>query len=151
MGHTLAERITKHSSASILTTPGQSFLHSMVMLPTDESEVESLIDNLKTDCAAGRDKISASFIKTFKNVLIPPITHICNLAISSGIFPTIFKKAQIIPIFKSGDRGCVNNYRPISIVPTMSKILERLINKRLVKFLEDNNILSCSQFGFRTG
>ncbi|XP_022831006.1 uncharacterized protein LOC111359638 [Spodoptera litura] len=62
-----------------------------------------------------------------------------------------FKLAVVLPIHKGGDRYRLNNYRPISILPTLSKLLERLVNSRLVKFLEINSILSCSQYGFRSG
>lgn len=109
-----------------------------------------LINNLKSDCTSGYDNISAKIVKQHADRLVPPITHICNVAISTGKFPLIYKKSQVLPIFKSGDRSCINNYRPISILPTFSKILERVMNNRLNCFLEKFCLLSESQFGFRS-
>ncbi|KAG7310313.1 hypothetical protein JYU34_003072 [Plutella xylostella] len=71
--------------------------------------------------------------------------------LSNGIFPRCLKKSIIHPIHKSGDRDRVENYRPISILPSISKLLERIINTRLINYLESNNLLSNCQFGFRTG
>ena len=68
----------------------------------------------------------------------------------SGIFPTRLKYATIKPVFKNGDKNNVANYRPISILPSFSKILERIIYIRLMNHLETNNILVAEQFGFRT-
>ena len=99
----------------------------------------------------GIDGISNTFIKLYKDILIPPITYLCNLSFDSGLFPDLFKKSVITPIHKSGDTKCVNNYRPISVLPALSKILERLLNNRLMKYLELNNLLSSQQFGFRAG
>lgn len=148
IGKSLAEKLrpTNDHSPSITL---KSCPNSFVLLPVDEHEIDKLISNLKSDCAVGLDMISANLVKDNKNHLVKPITYICNLAFSTGVFPTVFKKSKIVPIHKSGTRDCVGNYRPISILPTLSKILERAINKRFVKYLEDNNLLSSSQFGFR--
>lgn len=121
------------------------------MLPTDCNEVKSVINALKIDCAVGLDMITADILRTFVDILTPPITYICNLSLSTGVFPKAFKKSRIHPIHKGGARDCVNNYRPISILPTLSKILERIINKRIVKYLEYKKLLSEAQFGFRSG
>lgn len=125
--------------------------NSMVILPTDEQEIFTLINGLKDKCAVGIDLISGKIVKRYVNLLTSPMTHICNLSIATGVFPELFKIALIKPVYKAGEKHSVNNYRPISILPALSKILERLINKRLIMFLETNNLLSPSQFGFRTG
>lgn len=124
---------------------------SLILFPTNEDEVLSLIDDLKENCAVGIDGIPGKVVKRYKHLLTIPLTHICNLAISTGVFPRAFKTALIKPIHKSGDGDCVNNYRPISVLPSISKILEKIINKRLKHFLESNNLLSAQQFGFRQG
>lgn len=155
IGRSLAEEIASNNANSSYTNTASSSRStsscekSMVLLPTDESEIKSLIFNLKNDCAVGIDKISGKFLKEFIDVIVVPLTFICNLSFATGVFPSAFKKSQVVPVFKGGDRCCVNNYRPISILPTLSKILERLMNTRLVKFLETNRLLSSSQFGFR--
>lgn len=104
---------------------------------------------MRLDCATGVDNIPNNFIKRYNDILTPIITHICNLSLNQGEFPSAFKKASIHPIHKHGDRDRVNNYRPISILPALSKILEKIVNKRLVQYLESKELLSNSQFGFR--
>ena len=85
------------------------------------------------------------------NLLVTPITHICNLSMFSGIFPSKFKVAKVIPVYKKGKRNDFNNYRPISMLPVISKIVEELVYKRLYRYLDEHNLLSDKQFGFRQG
>lgn len=82
---------------------------------------------------------------------MPPLTYIFNLILSVGKFPNVFKKAIIHPIFKGGDGSRVNNDRPITVLPALSKITKRIINNRLITYLERNKLLDPSQFGFRAG
>ncbi|XP_026315748.1 uncharacterized protein LOC113227090 [Hyposmocoma kahamanoa] len=139
------------SSGSNYNLPERFYGKSFAMLETDEREVEQLINSLKADCATGWDDISGSLIRRYKNLIIPPLTYICNLSISTGVFPEQFKTAVIHPIYKAGDRGRFNSYRPISVLSALSKILERILNNRLVNFLETTHLLSVNQFGFRKG
>jgi hypothetical protein len=89
-------------------------------------------------------KISASYI-------LSPLTYICNTAISVGIFPERLKYSIIKPMYKKGDATDPSNYRPISILTTFSKVLEKALYKRLMQHIDDNNILTEQQFGFRKG
>ncbi|KAL4703558.1 hypothetical protein ACJJTC_000195 [Scirpophaga incertulas] len=123
--------------------------NSMVQLNVVASEIENIIMNLRDDCAVGWDGISTQILKMSCTVLSPILTHICNLAISTGVFPDAFKKAIVHPIFKCGDKHNVNNYRPISVLSTLSKILEKIMNRNLVSFLECYKSISENQFGFR--
>lgn len=125
--------------------------NSFVLLPTDESEVELIIRSLRKDAAVGWDEIPARLLQECSNTLVPVITHICNISMAEGIFPKSFKKAVVHPIFKNGNRDSVNNYRPISVLPALSKILEKVLNTRLRLFLKKNSILAPNQFGFREG
>lgn len=122
---------------------------SSVLIDTDESEVDGLIMSLKSNCSCGWDGISSEFLKEHKDIIIPPLTHICNLSMSTGVFPNHFKKAIIYPVYKSGDRNQIGNYRPISVLPTMLKILEKIMNSRLVSYLEAHSLISPNQYGFR--
>ena len=79
------------------------------------------------------------------------MSYIVNLSLSLGIFPNSLKIAKIIPIYKKDDPTQITNYRPISLLPSVSKILERIFNNRLDNFVENQNILTNSQYGFRTG
>ena len=150
VGKNLANKLSKNETQT--TIPRQShnkFLQSFVLLDTDESEVEKLILGLKDDCAVGWDNISNVILKKFRHILGPPLTHIFGICLAKGIFPNCLKKAVVIPIFKSGSKSLVNNYRPISLLPAISKILEKIINNRLINYLEKKSLLSNMQFGFR--
>lgn len=106
--------------------------------------------HLKNKCALGLDQVSGSIIMRYAHVLTEPITYICILSFTNGVFPSAFKTALIRPIYKSGEKDRVENFRPISILPILSKILERLMNKRLTSLLESNNLFSYTQYGFRS-
>ena len=105
IGQTLASNVSSHRRSPICNE--KTLLppcgHSLVILPVDEAQVERLIDSLRSDCATGYDNIPAKVLRQTKSILAAPITHICNRALESGIFPDAFKKAVVHPIFKSGD------------------------------------------------
>ena len=126
----------------------QHIVDSMFMSPTNCKEVKKIIFSLKKGFS-GNDNISGKTIKTLHEVLIEPIVHLCNLSMETGIFPDIFKQAVVIPIFKSGDDFIPSNYRPISLLSTLSKILEKIVHKRLLSFLDKHQILAPNQYGFR--
>lgn len=151
VGKNLAEKILLNPStiSQPNSTATSSKLKSFVLLDTDVNEVVRIISGLKDVCATGWDDIPNNILKTFKYQLAPPLTHIFQLCLSKGIFPKLLKKAVVTPVFKSGDNTSVNNYRPISVLTGLSKILEKIINIRLIKYLEENKLLSDSQFGFR--
>ena len=92
-----------------------------------------------------------NIIKQSIHLIVEPITHIINLSITNGIVPDKMKLARVIPVFKCNDQTQLSNYRPISVLPVFSKILERLIYNRMVHYLDSYNILCHQQFGFRKG
>ncbi|CAB3220285.1 unnamed protein product [Arctia plantaginis] len=124
-------------------------LKSISLTPTDPHEVRSIVMGLRSHSAPGWDKITATILKQNILTLALPITYLCNKSLETGTFPANFKKAVVCPIFKSGEKSEPSNYRPISLLSTMSKILEKIVNKRLINYLEKNEMLSNCQFGFR--
>lgn len=119
--------------------------------PVTTEEVHKIMGNLKCSLASGIDEIPDAVIKACNHLLALPMTDICNLSLVTGKFPEIFKVAKVCPIFKKGVKQNIENYRPISLLSGFSKVLEKVMYNRLVSFLEYNNILSNSQFGFRKG
>jgi exonuclease III len=113
------------------------------------SFVHNELRELKGSKATGLDGIPAKLLKDGASVIAKPIAHLINLTIRSGEIPLEWKEAKVIPIFKSGKRNEENNYRPISVLPLISKIMERSIQTQLVAFLTENNVLSVHQSGFR--
>ena len=95
------------------------------------------------------DSVPPRILKLVKCELASVISILINASFRQGQFPIPFKTAHITPIFKDGDRTNISNYRPISILPTMSKLFERAVADRLVAFLDKHNVLSSSQYGFQ--
>ena len=96
------------------------------------------------------DNISVKLLKQIILQIANPLSKIFNKSLSHGIFPDLLKIARIIPIFKNGDSTDPKNYRPISLLPSFSKILEQIIYIRLTSFFNKHDILNSSQYGFRT-
>jgi hypothetical protein len=113
-------------------------------------EVAGIITDMKSS-SPGYDEVSAFLLKISVKNTAPSIMQIVNASLETGIYPNSLKTAKVIPIFKSGDDKAVNNYRPISLLPTVGKITEKVVAKRLVAFLECSMILNKNQFGFRRG
>ena len=124
-------------------------MDSLYMFPTNENEVSKIIGNLKRSYATGVDGMNSCFIKDITQYICAAFTHICNLSLVSGQFPEAMKFSKVIPVYKSGDVNTLNNYRPISLLPTLSKVLERIVYNRLYKYLVSHNLLTPQQFGFR--
>ena len=120
----------------------------MFFAPAVEEEIKDIVNNLNAKKSCGYD-ITNFLLKNIVNEIITPLTHILNLSLSSGTVPLKIKIARVVPIFKKGQKDSLNNYRPISLLTSISKILERLVYKRTIKFLVNCKILCDSQFGFR--
>ena len=119
--------------------------------PTNISEILKLILNLGDKKASGYDSISNIILKNTKVVIAPYIVKLFNTCMSSGTFPDCFKKAQVVPLFKGGEKDNQNCYRPISLLPALGKLLEKVVSIRTTDFLNKNNVLTNDQFGFRKG
>lgn len=122
---------------------------SIYINPTDKVEVLNIVRNFKGKTSTDYLDFNMSLIKNIITEIIDPFTFICNMSLETGTFPNNMKTAKVVPLFKSGCKKTFSNYRPISLLPQFSKILEKLYSKRLVKFLDKYKILCESQFGFR--
>ena len=121
------------------------------MAPTSRNEIESLIDKLPNKTSKGNDSISNMLLKKLKSSISKPMEIIFNKSIEEGIFPEDMKLADVIPLYKSKEKFLVTNYRPISLLVTISKILEKIVYKRTYSSLCSTDQLYQSQYGFRTG
>jgi hypothetical protein len=113
-------------------------------------EIEKIIRSLKTKNTSGNYKISNRVIKSSSAYIISPLTHICTAILNIGIFPERLKFAMVKPVFKKGKSREISNYRPILLLTSFSKIIEKLIYTRLITHIEANNLLVQEQYGFRT-
>lgn len=118
--------------------------------PTDANTVILEVKHMKNSSSCGSDGIPLRYIRDSLPVIIPYVTCILNTSIVTGTFPTLWKHATVVPIFKAGDSDDPKNYRPISLLPILSKVLEKIIAKQLSQFLDENDLLSTTQHGFRS-
>ena len=114
-----------------------------------KNELQKLILSLNVKKSSGYDGISNAMIKRTCDVIVPHLLTLYNACLMQGTFPNIFKIAKVIPLFKGGDRDNVNNYRPISLLPALAKLFEKLISLRILDYLDQHDVLSPHQFGFR--
>ena len=124
-------------------------MECMFLSPIDECGVISVVNGCKSKTSTDCDDIDFRLIKSVITSIVKPITHIFNLSFQTGTFPEKMKIAKVIPLFKSGSKNDFNNYRPISLLPQLSKILEKLYSNRLNTFTKTCVILNPCQYGFR--
>ena len=152
IGRTYAQKIPKaqfpinHYVDKIKMQPKSIFL-----TPTNRTELENLISKLPNKSSCGHDNINNILLKKLGSEILTPLTIICNTSLSTGVFPRKMKTAIVIPLYKSKERELVNNYRPISLLMTISKILEKVVYKRVYNFMQDTQQIYTSQYGFRAG
>jgi hypothetical protein len=149
-------RIGKQISDSVPASPIDplSFINTPVDVPTLDfhhchpGQIIELVKNFKNKPSPDLDGISINLIKQIILEVSTPLAHIFTLSLNQGIFPDLFKTVRVVPIFKSGDKTICDNYRPISLVKSFSKILEKIVQISLVNHLELNNLLYKHQYGF---
>ena len=118
-----------------------SLCHSFFLSPVTTLEVEEEITNLNLSKSVGPFSIPTKLIKILKFLLSGPRAYLFNCSFLTGFVPDHFKLARVIPIYKKGPKSTISNYRPISLLSVFNKILEKLMYKRLVAFLEKNKII----------
>ena len=99
--------------------------------------------------SSGYDNISPKLIKSIAPLIVPSLTLIINQSLTTGVFPDKLKIAKVIPIYKKLDKTQIQNYRPISLLPSFSKIFEKIAYNQLYNYFLSNNLLCKSQYGFR--
>ena len=111
--------------------------------------MSKVIRNLKTKHSAGHDQISTPLLKCICYIITPILTLSVNQSLCTGIVPKSLKIAKVIPLFKKDDTHIFDNYRPISLLPAMSKVFEKVVFIQVYEYFEKNKLLYSSQYGFR--
>ena len=119
--------------------------------PLSINELKDAFFSLQTNKSPGHDEISCDVIKSCFGSLSKPLLHIFRLSLEEGIFPDDLKAAKVTPIFKAGDENDFGNYRTISVLSCFSKMLEKIMYKRLFNPLSEHNLLYQKQLGFQQG
>ena len=118
------------------------------MTPTTPEEISDLIQTLSSNKSTGPNSIPTSILKKIKNEISIPLSAIINNSFENGIFPNLLKSAQVIPVFKNGSRLSCSNYKTISLLSNIGKMIQKLIHTRLTQFLEQHKVFYTLQFGF---
>ena len=151
IGPNLSERIKYNGNKTV-----EHFLTRLVhskfsfnLVESDEDMLK-LIKNMKTKDSSGTDQISSRLLKQLAPTIHPILRVISNQSIATGIFPDCFKMAIVKPLFKNkGENTIFGNYRPISLLSSFSKIIERVVFDQLYSYMNNNNLFQNSQYGFR--
>ena len=135
--------IQPHDFKQFLNNPSSS---SIFLSPITSAEIIDIINKLDSRKS---NNISPKLLKALSSSFSNALSYLFNSCMLSGVFPDELKIAKVIPLYKSGSSNLMSNYRPISILPTLSKIFEKLIHSRIYQFLEENEVIYNCQFGFR--
>ena len=127
---------------------GNALPNSFFAVPCTEDEVSCIIKSLSSK-SSGLYSVPMFVFKMFSIEIGFVISRLFNISVTKGIFPDCLKHARVIPLFKSGSKKSVLNYRPISLLTILSKIFEKLMHRRMTGFIDQFKILNSNQFGFR--
>ncbi len=147
VGAKLADKIPVGNETVIpeILNPGLEFNLTEV----SQDQVFEELKGIKCSKATGLDGLNARLLKSACREIALPITHIINLSIMTGVFPNSWKQAKVTPLFKEGDKKDVNNYRPISVLPVLGKILECLVHDQIYTCIVNAHLFHPAQSGFR--
>jgi hypothetical protein len=143
----ISKNINPCNDVSVDTVPNNEF--NMSSIPITHLELSNALNELQSKKSTDLNEISIHIVKTAFLAISDPLLHIFNKSIEQGIVPNNFKIAKVVPVYKSGDPLDMNNYRLISLLCSFSKILEKIVFNRLMKYLDNHDLLSKDQFGFR--
>ena len=117
--------------------------------PVSKVEIERYLKSIKRNKSTGTDNLPPCLLKDAAHTISAPLTHLINLSLQTGLFPNDWKLAKIVPIYKSGSHSNFDNYGPISVLPVLSKIIEKAVHREVLELIEQNKFLYAFQFAFR--
>ena len=136
---------------SNIRLPDAEFECNLDKIVASENEVHDLLTCIDTSKATGPDGISPKLLHEAGVTIVPSLTKLIHLSLTKCKIPKGWKLANVIPLYKKGDKHNTNNYRPVSLLSCVSKILERIVFKHLYNYIRDKKLLSKDQSGFQTG
>ena len=143
IGSNLSKHVSQTTSKNYRQFLNTTILTSFNFSLASELEVKKIIRALKTKTSSGHDGISVKLLKFLTPALIKPLTLIINQSLLSGIFPDLLKVAKVVPLFKKGDSLMVDNYRPISLLPSISKVFEKVVYVQLSEYFSKKQTFLC--------
>ena len=139
------------NNSKLPTSPSYLTDKRLSTITFSAEDIGKIIRSLDPNKAHGHDNLSIRMLKLCGDAICEPLQLIFNQALVSGSFPCDWKKANIVPIHKKGDKQTLKNYRPVSLLPICGKIFGRLIFNEMFRFFLDNYLISTNQSGFKPG
>ena len=149
IGKNLTQNITKYHQKSFQMYLNNNILCSFGFKLIDDDYTKKVINSLRTKTSSGHDGISVKLLKFLSPGLAGPLTIIINQSLITGIFPDKLKIAKVVPLHKKDDKMKLDNYRPISLLSSISKVFEKVVFNQLTEYFKLNNLLFEGQYGFR--
>lgn len=150
IGEKLAKSIPAASSKFSSYLPGtESYKNSFALFLTDAAEVTGIVDGFNDKSSYGVDHIPINILKKCISQVAEPLSALINSSFHSGRVPDSLKIAKVCPIFKADAENTFSNYRPISVLPSFSKVFEKVVHRRLSEYMISKCILNKNQYGFR--
>ena len=151
VGVDISESIVPTTVTAEIFMPDLQNIEQLDLDGTNATHFCDIVKSLQPKSSLDVDGISTKLIKKIAVEISRPMSHIFNLSLTQGIFPSKLKKGCTVPVFKSGDQFSCDNYRPIALLSSLSKVLEKMVSIRLVNHLDLNKILYKHQYGFQNG
>lgn len=145
----LRDRLGLADSVTLLAMNKQ--FPTIFLTPVTPDCVYDVIRQLKCSNSSGMDNVSANILKSSAIYIVDLLSFLMNLSITEGVFPDVLKTARVVPIYKKGDSADFNSYRPVSLLPSVSKVFEKLMLQKFFSFVERNETISTVQHGFIGG
>ena len=153
VGPRLAAGLARERDGAFLDYMGERVEEELIWQPTTPGEVEELCRGLQPGEAMGWDGVAPRVVKGVARELSGSLSCLFNCCMRGGVYPACFKVARVVPVFKGKgeDPTEFSGYRPVSVLPVLSQVFERVLQARLVRFLDRHRVLTPGQYGFRAG
>ena len=149
VGPRVAAEVARTGVVDAEPRPPRVCASALVLGPVTLPELSHTISSMSSSRAAGMDGVPLFAIVRCFSVIGPHLLHLINRSIATSTFPSAWKLARVIPIHKCGDRSNLSNFRPISILSALSKIMEKVVSNQLFSYLVENHVLSPEQYAYR--
>jgi len=151
LNESFAKNVTASSGLELAMNQSCDKENVLLFEPLGNERVRRMLTTMKTRTATGPDGISASLLQMLAPAVAPNLTAIMNKSMAHGVFPTMWKKANVAAVWKGkGSKTDAGNYRPISVLPVLARLFEKVVAAQLVKHCDTHNIIPAEQFGFRS-
>ena len=151
LNEALAKTVTRNSADELAITQTCDMVNSLRIDPLETSTVRQMLSSMKTKTATGPDGLSATLLKNLAAAIAPNVTAIMNCSLEEGVFPTEWKKANVAAIWKAkGSKSDPTNYRPISVLPVLARLFEKIVARKLSEHCYGNNVMDSSETWFVT-